>query len=61
MDFAMSPETIAISKEIEAFKRMENHRPIHQDTPEYQQFLQSLQKKKKELLEKHSFLSGRDF
>ncbi len=59
MDFSMSPETIAISKEIEAFKRMENHRPIHQDTPEYQQFLQSLQKKKQELMEQYSFLEDR--
>lgn len=59
--FAMSAETIAITKEIEAFRRLENHRPIHQNTPEYQQFLQSLQKRKKELYGKYSFLGERDF
>lgn len=55
-DYAMSDETKEINKEIEAFRRLENHRPIHQDTSEYKQFLQNLEKKKKELLEKYTFL-----
>ncbi len=58
MKFSMDSETISLNKKIETYRRMKNHRPIHSDTPEYKQFLNHLEKTKKELLEKYPFLKA---
>lgn len=54
-----SAETLQIKTELEQLRTTMNHRPIHQASQEYKLFVQSLQKKKKELMLKYSFLSER--
>lgn len=54
-----SAETQQIKTELEQWRAMLNHRPIHQSSQEYNLFLLSLEKKKEELMLKYHFLSNR--
>lgn len=54
-----SSETLVLKKELEQLRSDINHRPLHPDTPEYQQFLASAEKKKNGLIEKYPFLRMR--
>lgn len=54
-----SAETQQIKTELEQWRAMLNHRPIHQSSQEYNLFLLSLEKKKEELMLKYPFLSNR--
>lgn len=54
-----SAETFQIKTALEQWRTMLNHRPIHEDSQEYKMFVQSLEKKKKGLMLKYPFLSGR--
>lgn len=51
-----SDETRQLEKELEQLRADLNHRPLHPDTREYQLFLESVEKKKNGLIEKHPFL-----
>ena len=54
-----SDETNQLKKELQRLRADLNHRPLHIDTIEYQQFLEAVDKKKNRLIEKYSFLRGR--
>lgn len=52
-------ETLQLKKELEQLRADLNHRPLHPDTVEYQQFLITVEKKKNVLIEKYPFLKER--
>lgn len=54
-----SEGTMELKKELEQLRSDLNHRPLHPKTPEYQQFLASVEKKKEGLIEKYPFLGVR--
>ncbi len=56
-----SGETLELRKELEQLRNDLNHRPLHPDTVEYQQFLISLEKKRNTLIENYPFLKERFF
>lgn len=54
-----SEETSKLKNELEQLRLDLNHRPIHPETAEYQQFLVSVEKKKNGLIEDYPFLKER--
>lgn len=52
-------ETMQIKTDLEQFRASMNHRPIHVASQEHKLFVQSHEKKKKELILKYPFLSER--
>ena len=56
-----SESTQKLKKELEQLRANLNHRPLHGGTPEYQQFLLSIENKKNELIREFPFLKDRFF
>ncbi|MFV0391052.1 MAG: GSCFA domain-containing protein [Paludibacteraceae bacterium] len=54
-----SEETTKLKNELEQLRLDVNHRPLHPETTEYQQFLVNIEKKKSVLIENYPFLSNR--
>ena len=58
-DLYFSEKTRKLKKELEQLRADLNHRPLHADTIEYQQFILSVEKKKNGLIENYPFLKDR--
>lgn len=58
-DLYFSENTRKLKKELEQLRADLNHRPLHADTIEYQQFISSVEKKKNGLIENYPFLKDR--
>ncbi len=54
--FAIDPESLQIIRELTPLLKGLTHRPRHRDTPQYQEFRSTLEKKERKLREKFPFL-----